>query len=238
VNLNELFRRLSYGELSNLSIGAEGVGMIKEDAQPRIINYANEALLRLHSRFLLRENILFFEQTEHLTYYYMLKRFARSQLTDPPCPNTPHLYILDNEDEPFENDLIKVMQVIDEDSCVIPLNDLENVDSIFTPQPNLIQIPKPVAGKVLAVEYQARHPELSLDDNGCSDIDLPYVLEGALTAFIAYKVYSHMNGPENGAKAAEYMAIYEGIVAEVTAQDTVSQSKATTTLKFYERGFI
>jgi hypothetical protein len=167
----------------------------------------------------------------------MLKRFARSQLTDPPCPNTPHLYILDNADEPFEDDLIKVMQVLDEHSCDIPLNDLEDVNSIYTPQPNLIQIPKPVAGKIYAVEYQAAHPLLGLDD-ACQEIDLPLVLHGALKAYIGYKVYSHMNGPENSAKAAEYMGLYEKICGDVIANDTVSQSTSKTTVKFDKRGFV
>lgn len=237
MNVNELFRRLSYGELSNLSIGEEGVGVIKEDAQPKIINYINEGLLRLHSRFLLRENILFFQQVEHLTYYYMLARFGRSKLTDPPCPNTPHLYILDNEDEPFEGDFIKALQIIDQNSCVLPLNDPDDVRSLYTPQPNLIQVPQPVAGQVLAVEYQARHPKISLDDNGCTEIDLPEVLEGALSAYIGYKAYSHMNGADNAAKAGEYMALYESICMEVTVTDTVNQSRSGSNQKFYNRGW-
>ena len=235
--ITELFRRLSYGELSNIALGSEGVGSIPEDGHNRIINYANEALLRLHSRFLLRENILFFEQVPHLTYYYMLKRFARSELTDPPCPNTPHLYILDNEDEPFQDDVIKIMQVIDQDGKIQVLNDIECATSLYTPQPNMLQVPDPVEGMVFAVEYQARHPELKFDDL-CQEIDIPFWLEGALTAYIAHKVFSHMTGQENTAKATDFLAMYEGICAEVQAQDTVSQSKSTTLLKFEARGFI
>ena len=63
----ELFRRLSYGELSNLSLGSEGVGAIKDEERGKLISHTNEALLRLHGRFLLRENILFLNQVEHLT---------------------------------------------------------------------------------------------------------------------------------------------------------------------------
>jgi hypothetical protein len=237
VKLNELFKRLSYGELSNLAIGSEGVGSIPEDAQNRIVNYTNEALLRLHSRFLLRENLLFIEQLEHLTYYYLLKRFARSQLTDPPCPNTPHLYIIDHEDEPFQDDVIKIMQVIDQEGTILVLNDVECEDSVYTPQPNLLQLPKPVDGQVLAIEYQARHPKLEFDDP-CQEIDLPFVLEGALTSYIGYKAYSHMNGQENAAKAMELMQLFEAICTEVEAKDTVSQTRTTTLTKFHARGFV
>jgi hypothetical protein len=237
MQLLELYRRLSYGELSNLAIGGEGVGVITEDAQPRITEYANEALLRLHSRFLLRENILFLRQIDHLTYYYLLKRFARSELKTPPCPNTPHLYILDNDDEPFENDLIKILEVMDQDGCKLPLNDSENCKSLFTPQPNLLQIPDPIADRVLSINYQARHPKLTHTDV-CQEIDLPFALEGALTAYIAHKVFSHMNTQESSAKGAEHLQIYDLICQEVADMDLVSQSRATTTLKFHERGFV
>jgi hypothetical protein len=237
MQLKDLFRDLSYGQLSNLAIGGNGTGVINEDGKPRIVSYTNEALLRLHSKFLLRENILFFGQVEHLTYYYMLERYARSGLTDPPCAETPHLYILDNADEPYQGDLIKIMQVLDEFGTQIPLNDAERADSIYTPQPNLIQIPEPIDGKVLSVEYQARHPIIGQDDF-CQEIDLPYVLEGALKSYIAYKVYSDMNGQENAAKAVEHMAMYTGICDEVTSMDTVSQSRSTTPVKFFERGFV
>lgn len=237
MDLQELFRRLSYGELSNLAVGAQGVGAIAEDQQPRIVSFANEALLRLHSRYLLRENVLFFKQIEHLTYYYMLKRFARSQLTDPPCANTPHLYIMDNTSEPYDDDLIKVLEVIDEDSRVLPLNDAEHRNSIYTPQPNLIQVPHPVAGRIYAVNYQARHPLLSHTDQ-CQEIDLPYTLEGALTAYIAAKVFSFMNGQENVGQASMHMQTYESICMEVDQMDLVSQSTNQTNVKFDARGWI
>jgi hypothetical protein len=236
MNLLELFRRLSYGELSNLAIGSNGVGVIAEDGQPKIVTHANETLLRLHSRFLLRENLLFLRQVDHLTYYYLLKRFARSEITDPPCPNAPHAYILDNADEPFEDDLIKVLEVMDQDGCKLPLNDAEDPRSLYTPQPNLLQIPEPLADRVLSVNYQARHPILT-HTNVCQEIDLPFALEGALTAHIAYQVYSNMNGQENSGKAAEHLARYESVCNEIQEMDIVSQSRATTTLKFHDRGF-
>jgi hypothetical protein len=236
MNLLELFRRLSYGEFSNLKLGASGVGTIVEDDHPKLVNHINEALLRLHSRFLLRENMLFLQMQEHLTYYYLLKRYARSQLTDPPCPETPHLYIMDNVNEPFQEDVIKVLQVIDQDGCVLPLNDAENTYSLYTPQPNLLQIPAPVEDRALAITYQARHPLLAHGDL-CQEIDLPFVLEGALQAYVAAKIFRHMNGQENNAQSAEHMAMYESVCTEVEEMDLVSQTNFQTPVKFDRRGW-
>jgi hypothetical protein len=239
MELLELFRRLSYGELSNLAIGGEGTGVITEDAKPRIIAYTNEALTRLHSRFLLRENVLMLGQIGHLTYYYLLKRFARSEQPAVIEANTPHAYILDSEAEPFQDDVIKVLGVTDSQGAKLALNDSENALSLFTPQPNLLQIPDPVAGALLAVNYQAKHPELqhAVPDYGCQLIDLPFTLEGALTAYVAFKVFSHMNGQDNSAKAAEHMTIYEAICSEVQDQDLVSQTQTPILTKFDKRGF-
>jgi hypothetical protein len=237
MELKELYRRLSYGELSNLALAGEGVGSIIESARPRIINYANEALLRLHSRFVLRQNVLIIKQIEHLTYYYMLGRFALSALTDPPCENTPHLYIQDSTEEPFLDDVIKILEVRDTRDCVLPLNDADDPKSLFTPQPNLLQIPDPKPDEYLAVGYQARHPKIEYLDH-CVEIDLPYTLEGALTAYIAYKVFDHMNGQDNTLKAQGHLANYEMICNEVTEHDLVSQTQNNSTpTKFERRGF-
>lgn len=236
MKLDELFRRLSFGELSGLAVGGEGVGAITDPMKPRIVNYANEALTALHSRFLLRENILMFKQVEHLTYYYMLRRYAVSQIGAIGAYEVPHSYILDSVDEPFEEDWIKLLSAVDDSGRDIPVNDSEEYTSIYTPQPNLIQVPLPVAGRVLAMSYQATHPRLDYTDD-CQEIDLPFVLEPALTAFIASKVFSHMNGAENTAKGQEHMTSYEVICARVVDQDLVGTGAPTTLTKFDKRGF-
>jgi hypothetical protein len=42
MTVEDLFRDLSLGELSNLSMGVEGEGTIEEKHQPKIIRQANE----------------------------------------------------------------------------------------------------------------------------------------------------------------------------------------------------
>lgn len=237
MNIQELFRRLSYGPLSNLSMSGEGTGAILDDAKPKLISYANEGLLRLHSRFLLRESTLAIQVINSLTYYYMLKRFARSEITDPPCPNTPYSYILDSTDEPFQDDLLKILKVTGIDGKEFTLNDNEDRLSLFTPQPNLLQIPIILPDELLSIQYQARHPTLDYADE-TQEMDLPFALEGALVAFVAGEVFSHMNGADNSAKGAEHMNRFEGICMEVEATDLISQSVSSIGSKFQQRGFI
>lgn len=234
MNVTELFRRLSYGELSNLAIGAEGAGTIPEDHRAKMIAYTNEALLRLYSRFVLREQDLILELSDFITNYLFLKRFAQSNTE--PCPGDT-LYIVDHAGDPFQEDLIRVLRVTNAVGQPLVLNDQGNCHSLFTPQPNILQVPNPVQGQILGVVYQARHPVLAYDDmDAC--VEVPIVLEEALTSYIAHKVYFNMNGQENVAKAKDLLGIYEGICADVIDKDLVNSSSSTTQYKFHERGFV
>jgi len=233
MNVQELFKRLSYGELSNLSMSSAGSGSIAADAQPKLITHANEGLLRLYSRFVLSEKEILLEMVDNFTNYHLLRRFAESnEAHDPidPC------YIKDVAD-PFLEDVIKVLEVYGEDGVRLPLNDIEDPLSVFTPNPIMLQIATPVPGKMLSLVYQARHVPLEYGVLG-SEILLPAVLEGALVSYVAGQIYGNMNGVDNSAKGSEYMNKYEVICADILSKDLVNSSRSTSNTKFDNRGFV
>lgn len=234
MNVSELFTKLSFGELSNISMAINGSGGIQEQDQPKIINYANEALIRLYSRFNLREKDVLVEMVEHITNYHLISRFAETKYN----PDVePYPYIKDLPREPFADDVIKILSVFDSLGCELPLNDPESPHSVFTPQANVLQVPNPIEGVALSVHYQAKHAVLS-ESCQSEEIQLPDVLHGALTSFIAYKVYSHMNTQEATTRGQEHFAIYEQIANSVTESDTVSTSISATNSRFHKRGWI
>ena len=236
ITLTKLFERLSYAELSNLSISGEGSGVIVPAGIPKIINYINEALLKLYGRFILSTKSLLIEEQEHITNYHLVRRFAET--------NTENIqeypYIKDLPDEPFTEDVIKILEVYDVNGCMYPLNDMGNCNSLFTPAPQILQVPNPVTDRAITVVYQARHPiiEPPTENNQSQEIDVPFVLEEALQAYIASKVYSNMNGQENILKGQEQLAKYESVCAEVEALDLTNNTFATTTYKLEIRGFV
>lgn len=234
MNVAELFRRLSYGELSNISLGSEGIGEIECEKTNQIIHYTNEALLRLHSRFMLRESFLALRMHMHITNYNLSSRFASSN----PAPQVGDtLYILDTVQKPFQDDLIKVMGVYDRFNVLYPLNDSGKLSSVFTPQPKVLQIPFPQDLQTVSVTYQAKHPLIAYE-NLEAEINVPDVLEGALTAYIAHLVYSFMNGQENMIKASDHLNRFETICNEVQLNDLVGTSISTTHSKLDDRGFV
>lgn len=243
MKLTELFRRLSYGELSNLALSGEGSGTIISARQPQIIQYTNEALLRLFTRFNLRENDLIIEQFEHITRYPLHAKFAQSVAAGAGSSAEPYPYIVDLLSEsPFTGDVIKILEVFDDNLRTLPLNDAGNVASLFTPQPDVLQVPHPRDGVPISVRYQARHPVLLTEmpegeELLDQEIDLPFHLEGALQLLIGSYVYGHMNGAENNAQSQVYRADADGICLEIENKDLLNQSSVDSHYKFQMRGF-
>lgn len=235
MKLGDVFKRLSYGPLSNLAISNEGDGTIIAGKKPAIIQHLNDALLRLHSRFVLSEKEVIIEQREVTTNYLINVKNAVSNLdSDPANP----AYVIDTEADPYKNDLIKVMGVYDSTTTQLPLNNDTNQRSVFTPQPNVLQVPEPIEGEPLYVIYQATHVPIAANAVDTVEINIPLVLEDALLAYIAYLVFDGMNGQDHTLKAQEYLNKYDTLCGEVIEQDLVSTSLSFTNTKFDDRGFV
>lgn len=234
MDITQLFTDLSHGELSNLAMSGEGSGEIREKDRAKIISYTNEGLLRLYSRFVLKENDLVIELVDHITNYHLIPKFAESNF---PEAGEDYPYIKDLHREKFEGDVIRIMAVYSNTQGQMPLNDDNAYFSLFTPQGNVLQFPNPVTGHALSIHYQAKHPPLSLD-NMALEIQLQDTLQGALKAYIAYKVYSHMNMEGSVAAAQGHLGMYEAICQEVIDRDLVANSVSTTNTRFAKRGWI
>lgn len=235
MNLRSLIETLSNGELLNL---VEGEALENEKQMKRLIRYTNEALLRMHSRFILKEKHLFLLQIKHITNYHLQERYAANSGSEEPVK-----YILDSPGDKFRGDVIKVLSVYDSFGNQRVINDKDNPLSVFTPAPATIQLTNPIDGQALAISYQASHYKIRyiegyLEKTLEQEIVVPDYLLEALTNFIGYKYYSHMNGQENAVKAQEFYNTYEEICVNTETGDWVSQTVSDTQKKFHNRGFI
>lgn len=233
MTLIDCLQQLSWGELSNLSWGNDGKGSIRSDKVPVIVNFINEALLRLYSKFALRKAVLFVELTENRTQYHLSSKHAYTNTN-----STEEKFIRDTEENPYKDDLIKIMEVWSNTHCKLPLNNHSEYWSVFTPSFDMLQIPHPICGVVLSVVYQARHPVLDFYSCPEKEINIPISLESALKAYVAYLVYSGMNTQEAVANSQKYLAQYDAIIRDTIEQDIVSSSYSQTNIKFNERGWV
>lgn len=230
MKLLSLFERLSFAELSNLSIGMEGAGTIRDEDQRKVLAHTNDGLLQLYSRFILKTKYLLIEEQEHITQYHLIEKYTESK----DCVEYP--YIKDLIGERFTGDLIRILEVYGDCGEQFVLNDTEDCHSLFTPSPQTLQIPNPRTGRPKHILYQARHNIINNIDAEAW-VEIPFVLEGALQAYIAHKIFSHMNGQENLLKSQDHYATYERICQEVEAKDLVSTSVSNSIHKLTERGF-
>lgn len=230
--LSELFRRLAVGELSNLALVGDlddnDIRTVRVESQPKIVSYLNDGLLKLYGRFLLREADLVIKVDSGLTQYPL--RLPNSVVG---AGTTP--FIQDSIAAPFLGDVIKILEVFD--GCTVPLNDPDDCRSMFTPQPDVLQIPTPIQDQLVSVLYQARHPEIDGSDLAAV-IDLPAVLESALQSWVAFKTFFHMNTQESLATATLYAQAYESICVDVVENGLVSSDPMLASNRFQKRGFV
>lgn len=234
MNIEQLFADLSFGELSSLALASEGNGVITDAGKERIIRFANDGLLKLYTRFVLKEDDVLVEMVDWITSYHLLLKFAESQADTSTQSN---LYIKDLFEEPFKEDVIRILNVFNSFGQELPLNDEGNIYSVFTPQGNVLQVPNPLNGEALSISYQAKHPTLTLADQ-TADIELPDVLMSALRSWIAYRAFGQLNTQEALMISQGHQAAYEAVCSEVLTLDLVSTSQATSSQRFDKNGWI
>lgn len=239
MDINELFRQLSVLELSNLAASSDldsgdSAGTISSANQQKVVLAANDGLMKLYTRFLIKTGDLVIKQQEgQMTYPLRSKRVAVSQEAAYPGA-TWAFFIQDSAEAPFQEDVIKILEVYD--GCEVVLDDLENCASWFRPQADVLQIPNPVADKLASVMYQAAHPVLGYSDL-TQELEIPDCLLPGLRAFIAASVFTAIGGQENMARGAGYLESFETICLEAQAMNLVTTPDTLTNTRFAKRGW-
>ena len=267
MKVTDYLDKLARGMLSNLSISENN--QISPKAIEGVVDVINEGLLELYGRFVLKENILTLLTVENISIYEIDPCRAVSNVECNPEKFKEYgfndsyklkegnsledlsynavftgKYILDSEFAPFIGDYIKPISIIDEHQNPIPINDLSHPNSIFTPTPNTIQVPRPLVGKLLSIEYQASHPKLVAPNfrNSCesnkAQIELPSVLFRLLDLYVGSRILGQMNTQENTSKSLEYLAEYKRACNDLIFNDTIGISRAYSGHKFNIRGWV
>lgn len=238
MKVRDLFKQLSFNELSNMTIGSEGSGSVNSASYERLINQTNSALVDLYSRFTLSEKELIIETLDWKSQYVLRKQHAVTDSTTDVLK-----YIIDSPADPFLGDVLAVLTVRNEVGHLLPVNDSERIGSVFTPQPDCIQFTHLGSNQAFFVGYRAKHEELKFDSENpenCleQEIRLPLVLEAALRFKIAEYIYSPMAGQEMGPKTKELSDKYELECIKVQANGLISPPDQSTNIKLHRRGFV
>lgn len=231
--LSDIFDYLIHGELSQLSLTKSGV--IDVDDYPRIITNINLGLIELYKRFQLLTKNMPMDLRTTITRYNLHSNYAQTNTASA----EPIKYLIDSVDEPFLDDILLITHVYDSDGIELPLNDLNAEWSVFTPSPFILEVPTLTEDISIVFSYRANPPIINYDivtDPTEVEIALPVQFLEALTAYVAWRMFSPINVGEK-AEANSYYAKFEASCALINDLGMLNMDN-NRNQRFYENGWV
>lgn len=202
MKLSEVFTQLTYGELSQISLGGAENGGINVTNYGAVVAHVNLGLTALYKRFPLKEGRILLQLVSGRATYPLTSAYALSN--DLSLEQVK--YILDTQASPFTNDIHKVERIYAANGGEFGLNDHADSLAISTPSAAVLRVPAMVVanspelpevlkGTTLEVIYRADHPKIQMTedfDPELVEIELPYSHLEALLYFIASRAHNPM----------------------------------------------
>lgn len=185
MTLQDIFDQLMYGELSQISVGGAEAGEISKANYPRIMAHITLGLTTLYKRFQLKEGTVVIKVLPGVNKYTL-------------DSNGDTVFVTGPNDEDFDNDVLKIEEVITDLGVSLPVNDRNNPYSVQTPNHTTLVTPSKwkdgVVPETLTVVYRANHPAIRNRTNfrpSNVSVELP---ESYLEALLLF-VVSRINNP-------------------------------------------
>lgn len=218
IKLSDVFTQLTYGELSQVSIGGGEAGQIDESNYEQVIAHINLGLTALYKRFPLKEERLTIVVDPNRITYPINSSFAIS--------NTTSLEVqkfIDDMIIPFKDDVLKIERVYNSDGIEFSLNDDGNSDSVFTPSSTVLRIPPTVNRELLTstleLVYRANHPMIKVGDGpfnpGNTNLELPITHLEPLLLYVASRFHGPVGMVNEFNMSNNYAAKYEAACQEI-----------------------
>jgi len=228
MNLNDVFTQLTYGELSKVFIGGldERTGILEIDRE-QIISHVQLGLTDLYRRFRLLQGQMTLTLQPDTTDYMITKDFIASNTDSTEAVK----YLTDDPIFPYEDNLLKIVEVKDDLLNPIRLNWANDSCSVFSRSEKHLYVPEvittldyrdPVITELKLI-YLANHPKIdcSLGTYSPELVEL-YLPDAYMTALLYYITSRYMNpiGMANEFHAGNsYYAKYEGECARLEQQN-------------------
>lgn len=231
MKLGAFLRKLSNTTLRNLGV-TEGTAQrsLNDEYREEIIEYINAGLLELFNKYQLKVDAFFLELQEGKSRYELTSEHDMTNWHEP----AREMYIWKDSVGSFKDDLVKVLLIRDNCGVEIPLNDPNNLFSIYTPEFNVLEVPVHFPRQVITVDYQAKHPIVSEDTD---EIRLPDSLYDVLAYYVAMQACSNMNSESSVANANKYAQLYTNAIQNFDTLGTFEPKHTGSFSKFYSRGW-
>lgn len=229
--LQEFFDHLAHGEFADLAIGNSETGTIVETAYPKIISHLNLGLNELYKKFILKKKECTIQQQAGVELYYL-----RSSYIATGGIFADDAYIVEEDTDGFDNDIVKILEAYDADGDEVPINNLKYpTTGIFTQAFDTLKMTPADPLKTVSIVYQAYHPRITLTETFNPEtyqLYFPEYIEYALLCFIAAKLFKSKTTKTSEVTSPSYNSFlnqYDKACKEITelglVEDTLFESK-------------
>lgn len=238
MKLSEIFDQLSYGELAQMEWGGDPRIVGADFA--RVASAVNLGLTDLHKRFRLKTGQVGLALQLTQTRYCLSYDYATSNPAVLPVGTVK--YVVD-DDDPIQDDILKIERIFDKDDKIVPLNDEADEDSVKTVDYRTLVLPEAPeeTGIVYQVHYRKNHVKLTSDDwddpEWC-EISLPDTHLEALLLYVASRLLTPLGASASGNHDGNnYMIKYEQAV-QMLMDGGMYLDREYTHPKFATRGWV
>ena len=117
----------------------------------------------------------------------------------------------------------------------LPINDINQPESVFTPQPYVLHIPRAIEDREYSIIQVVTPPYVTKQNIDTLDLIVPPQLLEPIINYMAYRAYKSMNGSEQ-TEITAHLNAYERSVNNVYRRGLTHYSMLTN-IKLDERGF-
>ena len=229
----DILNNLTYSELSQYSVGGADDGGISETNYPKIMSAINRAVNQIQKDLSLNENTVRIIMVEGILTYPIHSKYSLTNGTE------PILFVDDSIFAPFENDILRIRQIYNKEGRELPINTRNNIDSVYVPQHNVVQVPYPKTGDVLGVVYSRfTQPTVTTQDEAqVTYLPIPDYTLDALYAYVAAKMTAGITTEQEISDSQVWMREYETQIAKIQHSPSIQEGREENT-KLTDNGFV
>lgn len=224
IKLDSFFDQLAYGEFLSIDIGGVGCKGIAVEDYAMVATQINLGMLELYKRFDLKMNSLVIQLYADILEYKIHSLYAQSNTNS----TEPVKWIVD-AGKPYLDDLLQIARVYNMAGVELTLNDPHDVESIWSPQYNVIACPEPDPLQTITVSYRAVPTPVATEGLYPSEVylDIPPSLIEALLWYVAGRVHTNLNLAGDIGEGNNYTMKFEQSLQKVELLGLINDRKAT-----------
>lgn len=192
MTLDDVFKALAHGELSQVFTGDTPAGELSLDHRRQALSSIELGLTALYRRFRLKDGRVLLRPAPGVQTYLLDSKYALSN----ELSLAPTRYLIDSVDRPFKDDALRIEEVEDAEGGLVPLNDSNCADTLRTPDLLSLWLPATKEFGDLTVLYRTKHPTIPKDQALAMPtsvrIELPQSHLQALLYYVASRAYNPM----------------------------------------------